>query len=311
MVLPNKINQANAVDFLSLISRTESAGDFNVDFTNLKFASPGALVALACTVARWQGRQIPVNFSGINSCTITNYLKRMNLFRILGQTLPENFRRHNPSSRFFPLQRVDEDVGQMGTAIADCIAPGGDEWDHPMADMHSLAWYVLTEIGNNIRQHSWGDGFVCAQKYKEDKDVEIVQLAFADDGIGILGSFSATGASWANGMHDADAIEKALEPRVSCKAGDPNEGVGLTLVSELVRLTKGWLTIVSGNGVLKIEEGQKAKKSVLPDDGRYHGTFFEMGIRQQSANGFHTLLRDAKIHAGLLNQGSSGARFDS
>ena len=45
-------------------------------------------------------------------------------------------------------------------------------------------------------------------------------------------------------MTDTAAIRKALEPRVSCKGSPTNEGVGLTLVTGLVRRIKGWLMIL-------------------------------------------------------------------
>ena len=185
----------------------------------------------------------------------------------------------------------------MGTDLAGCLAPGGEDYGHPLCHLYDLSWYVLTETANNVRQHSRGLGYVSAQVSRSEG---LVRIAMADNGGGILKSFQDVGFPWSQNMTDAQAIRKALEPTVTSKGSPTNEGVGLTLVAGLVRRTKSWLMIVSGGGVLQITGDSEPKTLVLPDNTRYRGTLVVLSFRQKSVLDYAALLHAAKIDAGLL-----------
>jgi hypothetical protein len=306
MLLPEQVNASTLLPFITRLGRSEMEDEIELDFTALRRVTPAGLAVLGAAVHRWKKNGRAVHFRGLSQCAITGYLQRMNLLRVCGVDLPEDFRRHDAKGRFVPLRLVDHPVDRMGHDMAACLAPGGEDWDQPMSGLYEMAWYVLTEAANNIRQHSGGTGFASAQVNGQEG---FVRLALADNGMGILGSFKNAGMPWSTGMDDGSAIAKALEPRVSCKASDPNEGVGLTLVSELARLTKGWLLIVSGSGVLQILAGGGMKVSALPDSGFYRGTLFTLTLAQDSAKSFPQLLHDAKIRAGLLRTELARGRF--
>lgn len=96
----------------------------------------------------------PVTFQGLQTCAITGYLQRMDVFATCGAAMPENFQRHEARGRFVPVRVIDHRVVEMGNDLATCLAPGGEDFEHPMADLYDLAWYVCTEMANNVRQHS-------------------------------------------------------------------------------------------------------------------------------------------------------------
>lgn len=110
-------------------------------------------------------------------------------------------------------------------------------------------------------------------------------------------------------MTDTEAIQKALEPRISSKGTPTNEGVGLTLVAELAELAQAWLLIVSGRGVVRVIPEQGRIGSVLPHDGVFPGTLVGLTFRQNAVRDFALLLHNAKIHAGLLPDVAGGANF--
>ncbi len=190
--------------------------------------------------------------------------------------------------------------------MALCLAPGGDDYENPLSDLYALVWYVLTETANNVRQHSHGVGYVAAQVNRSEG---LVRLALADNGRGILKSFQDAGLSWSLGMDDSAAIRRALESRVTSKGQPANEGVGLTLTSELVRQIHGWMIIVSGSGVLRIQAGAEAVSDVLPEGRRYEGTLVGMIFRQSDVRDFARLLHQAKMSSGLLQQGGNKIIF--
>lgn len=307
VTLPAQIKANGLLSFLSQLG-TARDKDVVMDFTALRKVTPAGLVALTATVARWKKEGRSVNFRGLSECSITEYLQRMDLLKACEVKLPEDFQRHDAKGRFVPVRPVAHPVDTMGHEMAACLAPGGEEYGHPKSELYDLAWYVLTEAGNNVRQHSGGSGYASAQVNRFEG---FVRLALADNGMGILQSFRNAGVPWSHSADDLGAIQKALEPRVSCKPSDPNEGVGLTLVSNLAQLMKAWLLIVSGQGVLQINEGSAPKFSVLPENGNYRGTLVALTFKQSSVHNYFELLHEAKIRAGLLRTGRATGKFDA
>jgi hypothetical protein len=304
--IPPQINADGLLPFLSHLSTAGSATEIDLDFAGLRRVSPGALVALVATVTRWLRQRRKVNFLNLEQCAITGYLQRMDVLRSIGADLPENFRRHESRGRFVPVQLVDHDVEKMGHDMAACMAPGGDDYEHPHASLYDLAWYVFTETANNARQHSRGLGYAAAQVTRSEG---LVRLAVADNGKGILQSFIGAGLPWAQDLNEGEAILKALEPRVSSKGRPTNEGVGLTLVSGLVQQTRGWLLVVSGTGVVRLKPGNAPEVQLLPDGGRFDGTLVITAFRQADVTNFASLLHDAKFQAGLLRIGVPSGTF--
>lgn len=215
------------------------------------------------------GEKKNVRFTNLSECPITGYLQRMDLLKTCGIDLPENFVRHDSKGRFVPVRIVDHRVEEMGAEVAECLAPGGGEYEHTMANLYDLAWYVFTETANNARQHSRGLGYATAQVTRQEG---LVRIAIADNGKGILRSFQDAELAWSQEMSHTDAVLKALQPRISSKFAPHNEGVGLTLVSLLARLTGGWLMVVSGDGVVQIKKGEEPTSLQLEPGTHFQGT---------------------------------------
>jgi hypothetical protein len=305
--LPKYVNADGLLPFLSMIGQPDIAKEVVLDFTALRRVSPAAMVALVATVNRWQKEGRRVDFRGLKECVITGYLQRMDAFKVCGVELPEGFRRHEAKGRFVPVRKVDLEVDVMGHDMAACIAPRGDEYGHAMSALYDLAWYVLTEAANNARQHSGSIGYATAQVTSSEG---LVRLALADNGRGILRSFRDAGFAWSAKMDDAGAIRKALDPFISSKGGPVNEGVGLTLVNELARLTEAWLLIVSGTGVLRLTPNGLTIMEMLPTNGYYQGTLLTLVFRQDKVRDFAHMLDEAKNVTGLLRSEKKPGRFE-
>lgn len=308
IVLPEQINATGLLPFISQLGDLQQGNEIILDFSQLRRVTPAGLTALTASVIAWRRSHRPVVFRGCNECAIIGYLQRMDLFAACGARLPESFQRHEARGRFVPVRLVDHDVTQLGRDMAGCLAPGGEDYDHPMAGLYDLANYVVTEIANNARQHSAGLAYAAAQVARVEG---FVRIALADNGMGILRSLQLVEFPGSDQFSDVDAIRKSMEPRVSCKAGDPNEGVGLTLVSNLTQLAKGWLMIVSGTGVVTIPRGQQPISRNLPGEGYFQGTLVAGTFPQETTRDFAALLQRAKIGAGLLRGGTINATFEA
>lgn len=295
---------------LTLIAQMHQAGQEPRIILNFQFVrqvTPAALALITAVVLRWRREKREVHFKGVIECSIMGYLQRMDFFKLCGMDLDESFERHSSSGRFVPVQFVDYSVDALGEQVAECLAPGGGEYDSEMADLYSLAWYVITETANNVRQHSKGVGYLCAQITRKDG---LLRFAIADNGKGILNSFREAERDWHDETSDTDAILHALKPRVSSKAGNGNnEGVGLTLVHQLARLTDGWIAVISGTGLVRVSGNGDPIADTLPDNGCYRGTLVALALRESNVKEYASLLNQAKIEAGLLHKDQPRANF--
>lgn len=308
ITLPVYIHAEGLPAFLGLIGQQVSDEDVVVDFGPLRRVSPAGMVSFIATIKRWQGEGHKVFFENTEICPIMGYLQRMDLFNVCDLKLPEKFVRHESTGRFVPVKRIEHPVEALGSEMAKCVAPGGDDYGHPMSPLYDLTWYVLTEAANNARQHSGGTGFASAQVIST---TGLVRLAIADNGKGVLGSFRDAGFPWASGLDDAGAIRRALEPFISSKGSPTNEGVGLTLVSGLAQQTKAWLLIVSGNAMLTMDNRGNTRTILLPNRAEYKGTMLALTIPQHTVKNFADLLTAAKIAAGLLRSPGITGNFET
>jgi hypothetical protein len=306
IVLPQRMSATGLVALLASAKDSDNNESIEIDFSNLEHVTPVFLAAVTATVHRWEAYGRSVVFSGLQQCEITGYLQRMDFLKQCGIELAEGFKRRDPRKRFVPVRLVETPVEDLAKEIAACFALGGDDYDHPNAGFYDFLVYAVTEMGNNIRQHSSGTGFTAVQSSHVDG---MVRLALADNGCGVLRSFQRVELPWSKGITDHAAILKAMEPRVSCKSGEPNEGVGLTILSSVVGRMKGWLMVASGSGMVQLTPRNGLEASRLPDGGRYHGTLVALTVKRSSAASFSDYLQATKIDKGLLPVAKPRATF--
>lgn len=308
IVLPQRMSATGLVALLAGAKDSEDNETIEINFSKLQHITPTFLAAVTATVQRWEQSGRQVLFSGLEHCEITGYLQRMDFLRQCGIDLAEGFRRHDSRGRFVPVRLVEHRVEELAKEIAECFAPGGDDFEHENAGFYDFLVYTVTEMGNNIRQHSSGTGFTAVQASLVDG---MVRLALADNGCGILQSFQRVELPWSKGMTDAEAIRKAMEPRISSKAGPFNEGVGLTILSSVVGKMKGWLMVASGTGMVQITPRGGAEAVLLPNGGHYQGTLVALTVRRSSAAAFNEYLHSTKFDKGLLPMAKPRATFQS
>lgn len=243
---------------------------------------------------------------GLDACSIRNYLIRMNLLHHYGWETIENFQRRDSTGRFVPLEPITHEVENLGSRIAECIAPGGQDFEHPNVDLYDAAWYLITELANNVHQHSGGRGFIAAQTTRHDG---FVRIAIADGGQGIPGSLKESGLPWAQELSDEDIIERALEARISSKGRPTNEGVGLTLSARLVQLMGGHILVTSLGGTVIRSHSPSARKDSFEGGARYPGTIVALSIDRSKTHDFAHKLQKAKELESLLPSAAPSARF--
>lgn len=113
---------------------------------------------------------------------------------------------------------------------------------------------MLSEVCQNIIEHSDADGWVCAQTYDYKRRLgrEVLMLAVMDVGVGFHGSLASEharryGESWS----PATALEAALLQGES-RFRDPGRGQGLQAIRRQVMKWDGELAIRSGDAQIAI-----------------------------------------------------------
>ena len=290
--IPRYINADGLIPFLSLLAAHSDTSELTIDFKGLQRVSPAGLAALTAFMARRERARLVTNMVGLETCCIREYLRRMNLLRLCGwEQGDESFKRHDPRGRFVPLEPITHRVEDLGVQIAECIAPGGEDYENPNAGLYDAVWYLLTEMANNVQQHSRGTGFVAAQTTQSDG---FVRIAIADCGCGIPASLAEAGFQWARDLPDEDIIEKALVARVSSKGQPSNEGVGLTLSARIVDLMGGHMLIASGAGTVIRSNHGEVRKEPFAAGVRFPGTVVALSFRRSEAADFDCKLHKAK-----------------
>lgn len=130
---------------------------------------------------------------------------------------------------------------------------------------------IISELCYNIKDHSEDEGFVTAQRYTRKSDgKKYVVIGVGDLGIGIKNSlgkrFNASG--WSH----LDAIIKAIRKEYSTF---PNRGLGLYMVSKIIRDYGGALHIRSGDSRLYLRFTARGVKTCL-----FPGTQISIGLSE-------------------------------
>lgn len=311
--LPSAVYDDSLSDFLAQMASAEKhkPGELVLDFQEVRFYVPAALVVLLATVNRWQRESWEVGFANFDCCPAFGYLQRMDFFTLSGVKLPENFIRHQSGGRFVPLCQVSGStqgrVKDICGELARCVFPDLADSDDPESTgPYDMLEYAASELINNVIQHACGPGYVAAQVYAKSG---LVRLAVADSGIGIRESFARYEPPfWDPRMSHLDAVRTALQAKVSSKANlgsawgeSVNAGVGLSMLKEVARHADGLFTLVSGNGFY---QHNHLEKRSLPTElnllESYSGTICALQLSQQKLGNLQQVLQNAKKGIGLL-----------
>lgn len=305
--LPANVSIDGVISLLDKLGALNDAEDIVVDFKNLDDYDMVSVVAMLGKFFSWVVRDKSTKIANAEKARNFQYLQLMDFFTVGGITTVEEFTRDSSTNRFVGFKRIgkngETDTSKLSTQIADCIAPDlSDETDLSKTGFYDCIEYAVSELMNNVIQHSRGGGIVGAQHYAKSG---ITQIAIADDGIGIKESFERNGSPILSKIDDhADAIYQALLPQISSKTHNVeawssesvNAGVGLTLLRSIAQFSGGEFLIVSGDAAYK-----NNKRFILSPGHNYHGTYVAFTIKRSRADSFDDNLERAKIIHGLMS----------
>jgi anti-sigma regulatory factor (Ser/Thr protein kinase) len=233
-----------------------------IDLSGVSFIDPYGMVGLLEIGELCMREDVSKTIVLPRSDDVNSYLERMNFFPLarryfslesVSETVPRKISRSSSSDVLLEITPVERSydihsiVGTVRERAQAILAK------HLRYDDRAINGFIvaLSEICQNIVEHSECAGFVGIQKYRSaTRNRNIVRIAVMDAGVGFRKSLSERFAL----KSDLDAIDKALLHAASRHA-DEGRGHGLAAVRRFVQQWQGKLSIRSGT----------AKRSIVPD----------------------------------------------
>lgn len=176
---------------------------------------------------------------------ILDYAIRMNLWRAAGIQAPYHVNRLPAQNRFIPVQPLEDqsNCDAISKRLSKLIQSNRPH----IGDVPDLSLYEpIYELVSNTYAHAAIKeglfGLVCAQTWPKGN---LVQVAFADTGIGIRASLQQN-HSLCNQLTINNACQLACQYGITSKPNH-HSGYGLSLAKELMSNHQGHICVISGN----------------------------------------------------------------
>lgn len=254
MIPPESIDDTT---FDLILRGLKSSESEVIDLRKVGFIDPYGMVGLL-ELGRFlsqRGKKIALYLP--ESEDIIRYLDRMDFFRFAPDYfriitgIPERVPRNPMSDVLLEITRIEksDDIHYIVGRVKDRAQTILERHLHYTEKAINDFLVSLSEVCQNIIEHSENTGFVGIQKYFYHKRLNknVVKIAVMDLGIGFKGSLEKRFPLKA----DLDAIEKALLHGVSRHA-DIGRGHGLRAVRKFVKEWNGKISIRSGTARLSI-----------------------------------------------------------
>jgi len=230
-----------------------------IDLQGISFIDPYGMVGLLEIGELSQSEGVQKTLFLPGSEEVLKYLDRMDFFKFATHyfrleppkpDIPEKYLRSSYSDvllEITPIEKSDDIhfiVGRVKTRAHAILAK------HLHYDESAINGFIvaLSEVCQNILEHSEKTGFVGIQKYHfQNLNKNVVKIAVMDIGIGFRKSLSERFTV----KNDHDAIKKALLHGAS-RYADKGRGHGLASVRRFVNQWNGKLSIRSGTAKLSI-----------------------------------------------------------
>ena len=225
-----------------------------LDARRLRFADPYGMLGLLAVGAhvRRQGRTPVLHMP--EHTDVTSYLSRMHFY----EAARDIFEVHGAARRaqgggsdvlleITPIRSHDDVHSIVDRVQERAGAILSKELHYPIAAAVQFS-VMLSEVCQNIIEHSESDGWVAAQRYdwKQRLGRKVVVIAVMDLGVGFRGSMASEhGTRYADRWSDAAALEGAFLQGKS-RFADPGRGQGLQQIRRQVKKWNGQVTIRSG-----------------------------------------------------------------
>ncbi len=274
---PSRLDEAGAEELLGRIARLAGVPDA-IDCSAVRFVDPyGVLVLLAIGLSAPFRRGRAWGLILPRDRAVSSWLERCGAHRLIEQffivdepaSAEDSSQRHggrDPVLLEVVLVREGADVHRAVARIkarADLLLVSRLGYSGLAADRFTVA---LAEICQNVVDHSGGPGLALAQCYLRPGGGPEIRLAVADIGIGVRASLAPRYADRLPGSWDDRAAVRLAFRRGVTGSGDPDRGLGLAAVADLVRAWGGRLRLRSGTAACEVgaRPGERSSLAAFP-----------------------------------------------
>jgi len=260
---PPRLDEAGAEELLDRIARLAGVPEA-IDCADLRFADPyGILVLLSIGLSAPYRRGQALGLVLPHDPAVRSWLHRCGARDLLedfyivdrpriADAAEQRGAARDPVLLEVALVREGADVHRAVARIkarADLLLVSRLGYSGLAADRFTVA---MAEVCQNVVDHSGGPGLALAQCYLRAGGAPEIRLAVADVGIGVRASLAP---------RYADSLPGAWDDRAACRlafrsgvtgSGDPDRGLGLAAVADLVRAWGGTLRLRSGTAACEV-----------------------------------------------------------
>lgn len=252
LIVPNRFRDPYDFEYVLDLQEEILGGTKSLDLSRISFIEPYSMLSLLLIGRKYlrkSGNKLKLINVPIN---IHQYLHRMDFFKPgiydVAEGLNEKLllKRSSFSKRVLEITEIPNKERESVKVITSIVGAFRKKAEHILKywlsdTMIDYFVTVISEICQNIYEHSLDSGYLAMQTYSVGKE-NIVRLCISDSGIGIEKSFDSGGAP----SHESPArlIELALTTPISSKR---EFGYGLCQVNAIVEKVKGNIYIRSGN----------------------------------------------------------------
>jgi hypothetical protein len=251
LTVPNRFREPYDFEYVIDLQENILAGADELDLSRITFIEPYSMLSLLLigrNYLRKKGTKLKLTGIPIN---IHQYLHRMDFFKRGVFDVPSRLdeklllKRSSFSNRVLEITEIPNKERESVRVIGAIINVFRKRAGHILKYWFSeriVDYYVtvISEICQNIFEHSLDSGYLAMQTYSVGKE-NFVRLAIGDSGIGILKSFENNAISYDSPAH---LMELAITTPISSKR---EFGYGLCQVTAIVEKLKGTIYLRSGN----------------------------------------------------------------
>lgn len=260
-----------------------------------------ACISFVAALAAEVGRENTTIITDIPRAAM--YLDRMGLYAFSNNACSVSYTQHEETGRFIPVTQIktNSEQSKLITELHPIL--------HLTPEKSETIKYVLGELIRNVIEHSMSkNGAFVTVQYVAAKDK--LSIGICDTGVGLRASLER----YHMPVDDMDAIRLALMPGVSGTTtrdggtGD-NAGAGLYIVKSIVKITRNYFVIYSGDSAYKMHKYDKRvkfgprlndnpfadKHSSYDDLPSFGGTLIGLDITLADTTQFSEILEKIKV----------------
>jgi len=274
-VLPNKVT----INYIRLLCELvdqisyDQSDNIQLEAKSVEFVDPFGLCLLSFLGYSCVKKNQKISLVNIKS-NIDSYLKRMNALDYYYAN-EEIDRRINSSASLVEVIQISDqyaDTNVVAMRLASAILSSINEYEKPdfkgateYGNLEYHLQYVFVELLENSTTHARGHGYgssnvwVAAQYYPKK---EAFYFCVIDNGCGFYNSLKSH-ERFKSESSSNSGIELALLPKVSCNKGVGidsncvNQGLGLTIIKDIITKSSGSLWLISGDKIVICKENSQ------------------------------------------------------